>query len=739
MAVHEGPGGSSAADTFGAPPAAGFHSNSTFDSSLLGAEHHQPGEASTVTEEFDGPPDGMFGALPPSDELSTSSCVKPVEVASSTDDCNGPPDRMFLSPASRSCSSLFNSTRSSDYSPVYNVPPGTAVCGAHPPTYDYDKNKTFTAAAPAIAPIAAYSQAGGHVPAESQVVAHMSHFDEAPSAAVIGSDAVHQGGVVPQFGGRPPGQTLFYSPPGPSAAGVSTGPSATEVGGAQNTFYQSSSAGYRRAAPHHTLDPSCASLPGASPAEAQNHTVPPQYPPSAFPPTVSVPEEPVYARTPYHVSPEPASTPSLPTVLDVVTSEVAIYQPKITFAAAAASVPTMEKAKTQGRYHPHGRPSHAVASLGFGGRLVIVQPYSHTAEVWNVKDVTTLSYDIARDVEEFPGPAEISKLADITHFCEMKSAGRNGEGESERLIWGSVFINLKHSSEGQRVPVSQADGNDETASREKELSTLLKESQLRSTAGMRIFLGGGGRTITPESEIINVQHPNAKEWGGEIKEDVFQTLEGLLIEGKCEAAVQLAFLRQQWALGLLIALHDRESKSFEAAVQECVSNCIPPGHSTLSTAVLSLAGLGVNTKLTGPQDLLNSWKLVAASYLTSNMNDYQEKLVKLGDDLLMYALTYEESGSGEQQGYYKTLTHAAHTLYIMAGLAPQKPGKQSRMVLPGIDFSNPALRSFRSPESWDAMHILEVLEIIHGSELTPVVLVRWNASIFTCSYLHYQP
>eukprot|EP01084_Bolivina_argentea_P069286 126100_1 len=688
-AVHDHGRGSSAADVLGAPPA-GFYN--AFD--LPSGAEPEPVETPS-TEVIGGPPDGMFSASTPSDELSPSSYVKPVEAASNPNDFSSPPPVMFdTSPTNSHCPSLFNSSQSSTpdvLSPVYNNSPATAMVRPPPPASN--DNQIFNTVR-AVTPVDAYSQAGGHGPAESRVVtAHISHFDEAPSD-MAASDAAHQEVVIPQFGRHPPGPSMFQAPPCPSAAEVSAGATATEV-------------------------------------QAQNHPASPQYP-STFSSPTPLSEEPAYSRAPHPIPADSALPRILRTIPNTTTSEVLISQPKIMFGAAAAtaaatasSVPMMGKAKAQGHHHHQiGRPSHAaVVSLGFGGRLVIVQPYSRTAKIWNVRDVTTLSRDITRNVEEFPGPAEVSRLTEILHFCEMKAAGRNGEGESERLIWGSVLISLKYSSEGKRVSASQENGDGSNAAMEKELAALLKESQLRSTAGMRTFLSDGGDgTTTPEREAVKAKYSKTNEWGGEINGDLFQALESHLIEGQCDKAVQLAFLQRQWGLGLLIALRDKGSKSFQTAARECVSNCIPPGYSSLGTTVLSLAGLDMNEGGAGPQELLNSWKLVASSYLTTQMDDYQGKLVNLGDDLLMRALIEKESGLDEQCRYCKALTQAAHTLYIMAGLAPQKPGKQSRMVLPGVDFSDPGLRSFRSSESWDAMHLLEVLEIIHGSELTPVVL-----------------
>ncbi len=739
-AVHDHGGGSSAADVLGAPPA-GFYN--AFD--LPSGAEPEPVETPS-TEVIGGPPDGMFGAITPSDELIPSSYVKPVEAASNPNDFSGPPAVMFdTSPTSSYCPSLFNSSESSApdvISPVYNNSPATAMVRPLPPA---STDNNIFAAVPAVAPVDTYSQAGGHGPAESRAVAaHISHFDESPSA-MAASDAAHQVVAIPQFGRHPPSPSMFQAPPCPSAAEVSAGPTATEIGGAQNAFfYQSASAGHSPTLSPLNLDPSCPSLPRAAQVQAQNHPAPPQYPSTfSFSPPLS--EEPAYSRAPHRIPADSASPPILPTVPNTTASDILISQPKIIFgataAATASSVPMMEKVKAQGhQHHQIGRPSHAaIVSLGFGGRLVIVQPYSRTAKIWNVRDVTTLSHDITRDVEEFPGPAEVSKLTEILHFCEMKVTGRNGEGESERLIWGSVLISLKYSLEGKRVSASPENGDGSNASMEKELAALLKESQLRSTAGMQAFLSGGGDgTTTPEHETIKAKYSKTNEWGGEINRDLFQALESHLIEGQCDEAVQLAFSQRQWGLGLLIALHDKGSKSFRTAARECVSNCIPPGYSSLGTTVLSLAGLDMNEGEAGPQELLNSWKLVASSYLTTQMDDYQGKLVNLGDNMLMRALIEKESGLDEQRRYNKALTQAAHTLYIMAGLAPQKPGKQSRMVLPGIDFSDPALRSFRSSESWDAMHLLEVLEIIHGSELTPVVLVCWNIFshllIYICMY-----
>ncbi len=721
-------GGPSAAGVFGTPPAAGFHS-SAIDLSLP-VEQQKPVET-PATEDLGGPPDGMFGDISPSNELSTavsSHVMQPVDVAAScTDDFSDPSARMFGDEPTGSANSLFNSTPTSSpmndsYSPV-PVVDSTTMFGSHPPP-SYE-NTTFTA--PAAATLAACSQVGGHIPAESRTVAHnnISHFDEAASSAVVASDAVHQKGVVPQFGGHLPGRSMFQASP----AGVSA--AAEGHGEAQNAFfYQSASDGYSTTSPPQNLDPSCASLPQAT---AENHPV--SSPP--YPNTTTF-------YPPHHVVPAAAADPgSLPIhrgSTDTATSEVPIFfpPPNIIFGGgggAAASVPTtMEKAKSQSHRHQLGRqPSHAIVSLGFGGRLVIVQPYSRTAEIWNVKNVTTLSRDMARDVEEFPGPAETGRLGDITRFCEMKAAGRNGEGESERLIWGSVLISLKHRSQQQAATAvaSQVNGCDGgSAPREKELAELLKESQLRCTAGMQAFSSCGGAATVPENEVIkaNQSSKTNNERRGDINGDVFQALESLLIEGQCEAAIQLACSQRQWGLGVLIALQDRESKSFQSVAHDCISNCIPPGHSSLRTLVLTLAGVDMKEGgMTAPQDLLNSWKLVASSYLTSDVVSCQGKLLKLGDDMLiMRELIEKESvggGSGEQYcGHCKAFTQAAHTLYIMAGLAPQKPGKNSRMVLPGVDFSDPALRSFRSPESWDAMHILEVLEIIHGSVLTPVVL-----------------
>ncbi len=734
-AVHDGSDSSTAPDVLERPP---FYN--AFDSS---SEASPEPVAIPSTEDIGGLPDGMFGSISP-DELSPPP-VNNGEVDSNPD--HPPPDGMPLvfDLPRNSYPSLFNSTESSPTagcpSTVANNSHATATFRSPLPP-DSKDNKTFNAV-PAISPVLAYSKAGGHGYSERSAF----DFDEEPPSAMAASDAVHQDVVIPQFGGgHPPGPNMFQAPPHPSVAEISAEPTEKEVGGVQNGFFhQPASAGQPLPPPHHILDPP-PPLPRTQ-VQVQNHLAPPQYA-NNFNPLPPLAKEPANSQAPHHIPVDPPPPHTLPTVPNTTTSDVPISQPNIMFvasaptaaAATALSVRMIERSTAQSnhQYHQPGPPPHAaIVSMGFGGRLVIVEPHSRTIKVWNVRHVTTLSQDIAHDIEEFPGPAEVSKLSEILRFCEKKTAGLNGEKESDRVIWGSVLISLKYSADGQqRVSAAQDHGDGNNAVMESELAALLKESQLRSSAGMRAFLSPlGNGSITPEPEDKMKFPPKTNEWVGERETngDLFHALERHLIEGQCDEAVQLAFSHQKWGLGILIALHDKGSKSFQTAALEYVSNCIPHGYSSLSSAVLSLAGISGSERGAGPQELLNSWKLVASSYLATD--DYQGKLVNFGDELLVCALTEMESGSDERRRYGMALTRAAHTLYIMAGLAPQKPGIQSRMVLPGVDFSDPLVRSFRSSESWDAMHLLEVLELIHGSELTSVALVCWNVFTFDRIYV----
>jgi hypothetical protein len=239
------------------------------------------------------------------------------------------------------------------------------------------------------------------------------------------------------------------------------------------------------------------------------------------------------------------------------------------------------------------------------------------------------------------------------------------------------------------------------------LATLLRESHARDKASESVF-GSGGRPSHSLTRESGGERANRSSRPDALHADAMTTMESVLLEGQFREAVNIACAEQLWGLALLVASAstDREASGFNAAAVACVEDCLPP-ESSLGSVVLSIAGVCNG----GTSALNKAWKPSAMAILSGGGSDWASRLVEMGDQL--------------SQGKDQCSIQAAHALYLMAGLQPQKPSKVSRLVLPGVNFSDPEARALRVPAAWDAVHMLETLELVYsdgtGGGITSIV------------------
>jgi Sec23-binding domain of Sec16/WW domain len=375
---------------------------------------------------------------------------------------------------------------------------------------------------------------------------------------------------------------------------------------------------------------------------------------------------------------------------------------------------------TNNSRHCIGRPAHAVASFGFGGRFCQVQSIgpsgSDVVVIRLLYSVTPneLLVKIERSKQQhgIVGPFNASNENSVSAYVKYKAS------HFDDLLWNLVS----------------------TAS--------ISQGKLRSKAGV-------SDSSSPEALIVRLLLPDdalrrsnsAGKKGFQVQSSVndelsMETVEKLLLEGQTEKAVAEAVSGGQFALALIIARccgHEVYARAVQSYVDHTIPVCRPLHTiSLLLSGQLHPTGKGLTLPWSGisHSELVLTWKNHLAAILSNRTEEWSQLALSLGDKL------YE---CGE--------VIIAHFCYMVGGSSLGNAVSNAKMVLLGCDFNpwdvvlatDESVTAFERTEAYEwakrrgnplaTIHSLQSLKVMYAMLLADFGFVD-AAKCYVDSVLH---
>ncbi|KAM0903518.1 hypothetical protein ACQ4PT_018612 [Festuca glaucescens] len=392
-------------------------------------------------------------------------------------------------------------------------------------------------------------------------------------------------------------------------------------------------------------------------------------------------------------------------------------------------------------YSPHverssaGRPPHALAAFGFGGKLVVMKETSSMTtnfdsgnqgnsrgmlSILNISEIvadkidqpsitngSALSYFYALCRRPIPGPLaggsaatkDVNKwLDDIIGSYESSVREFQG-GEVQKLLISLLKISYQHY--GKLWPPFGPDPSREGTDGPDTAVTALFSSCNSNSARMREYgaMAHCMKNIPPENQI----------------QATAQEVQNLLVSGKRKDALQYAQEGQLWGPALILAL--QLGDKFYADTVKKMACCHFVSGSPLRTLCLLIAGQQA--------DVFNAEDPVDANYGTRQqqpaggtpvgmLDDWQQNLAIItanrtkGDDLVITHL-------GDCLWKEKNEVAAAHSCYLVAELNIDSYSESARICLLGADHLR-CPRTFTSPEAIQRTELYEYAKVLGNSQ-----------------------
>ncbi len=345
----------------------------------------------------------------------------------------------------------------------------------------------------------------------------------------------------------------------------------------------------------------------------------------------------------------------------------------------------------------YGRPACPLVSFGFGGQVVVMfpqkkdiinpafltpdiveKPYKaghlrtyrlHSLITSNANSSSSENSEIMHllhSLTAFPGPlnndkqilvsdAEIKQFINhilttpVSSAISTTSKYFNGPNVcsrdkfivSEKLLWGLLLAVAEHNGS-----IKSSLGIADPGSIETSLVNLLLGVS-NTNAGYNSMVPG---VVTAESAQIysghTLQSPQVSPYNHLLSNrgDVISTIEGLLLTGKREEAIELAICNNDWSLALLIGSAMGTTR-YQQLVRQYADHSFPK-HSPVHLMSMLFSNQGTNTisntgntefqaaTTTPVSALLSAWRRNLAAILANKVGDWDQSLQALGDRLL---------------------------------------------------------------------------------------------------------
>ncbi|TKY70828.1 transport protein SEC16B-like [Spatholobus suberectus] len=383
-----------------------------------------------------------------------------------------------------------------------------------------------------------------------------------------------------------------------------------------------------------------------------------------------------------------------------------------------------------------GRPSHALVTFGFGGKLIIMKDPSllsssygsqasvqGSVSVLNLIEVVTGSMDSlsigngtsdyfrALSQQSFPGPLvggsvgskELYKWLDerIAH-CESPDMDYK-KGERLRLLLSLLKIGCQHYGK-LRSPF----GTD----------AILKENDTPESAVAKLFASAKmSGTEFPQYGMPSHCLQNLPS-EGQMRAMALE-VQKLLVSGKKKEALQCAQEGQLWGPALVLASQLGDQFYVDTVKQMALRQLV--AGSPLRTLCLLIAGqpaevFSTNTSISGHPGASNMAQQSAQVGSNSMLDDWEENLAVItanrtkGDELVIIHL-------GDCLWKERSEITAAHICYLVAEANFESYSDSARLCLIGADHWK-CPRTYASPEAIQRTELYEYSKVVGNSQFT---------------------
>ena len=330
------------------------------------------------------------------------------------------------------------------------------------------------------------------------------------------------------------------------------------------------------------------------------------------------------------------------------------------------------------------RPSHALVSFGFGGRICLMRPEPAkrlaVAPALLVQDKDQNSATISWR----KGPIEVRRLYHLMDPSVVSLPSPSGNqffgpwnSSSDAAAWEYLRFRCdsEHGDSGMLWKLI--------------LVAALSKGQLRSNEGFK-------NTAGPEAKIVDLLvgieesiqevsiFPLMREHSSSPSSESLSKIQSLLLHGERSGAVEEALTGKHYALALLIASMC-DKITFQSAARRFTEDVIAPGSplhtlTALFSGVLELGKPHDDSRLTPREfwgnaertNLISSWRHHLATIMSNRTTGWERLVKALGDRLLM-----------------NREIAASHFCYMVSGCQVSLPSPKSRLSLVGCDCSLP--------------------------------------------------
>ncbi|KAL2348157.1 hypothetical protein Fmac_002157 [Flemingia macrophylla] len=383
-----------------------------------------------------------------------------------------------------------------------------------------------------------------------------------------------------------------------------------------------------------------------------------------------------------------------------------------------------------------GRPSHALVTFGFGGKLIIMKDPSLLSSSYGSQDSVQGSVSVLNLIEVVTGSMDSTSIGNGTseYFRALSQQSFPGP-----LVGGSVGSKELYKWLDERIAHCESPDMDyKKGVRLRLLLSLLKIAcqhygKLRSPFGTDTILK---ENDTPESAVAKL-FASAKMSGTEfsqygIPSRCLQNLpseeqmkamalevQNLLVSGKKKEALQCAQEGQLWGPALVLASQLGDQFYVDTVKQMALRQLV--AGSPLRTLCLLIAGqpaevFSTETSFSGHPSASNLAQQSSQVGFNGMLDDWEENLAVItanrtkGDELVIIHL-------GDCLWKERSEITAAHICYLVAEANFELYSDSARICLIGADHWK-CPRTYASPEAIQRTELYEYSKVVGNSQFT---------------------